>query len=199
MKELVFIQKQGLTAYRFVLKEETIHIRVASLREKREWCVRLVDVGHQTVIKKDSKWLGLGLSLFFGFFSVLFVVVNVIDHSAHLKTWLWVAISLFYALASIFILITPVTNEIRLVGGNEALALISDRPSEVLVREFIGEIIRRSGKVLRNKYGTVDPDLPEEVMLGQLHWLLETEIISREEHERLKGEYFRLKQGEDGV
>jgi hypothetical protein len=98
---------------------------------------------------------------------------------------------MFSALISIFILTTPVKNEIRLVGGIETLNLLFDKPSEREVREFIDEVIRRSKRVMLRKYGTVDRDLPEKVMFSQLAWLMDMEVITKEVFDQLKSEYFR--------
>ncbi len=100
---------------------------------------------------------------------------------------------MFSAFLSIFILTTPVKNEIRLVGGNESLSLLFDKPSEKEVRDFIDEIIRRSKRILLRKYGTIDPDLPEQVMISQLNWLFESEVITKDAFDKLKSEYFQMK------
>jgi len=88
---------------------------------------------------------------------------------------------------------TPVTNELRLVGGLEELCFLSDKPLERDVREFLEEIIRRSKKVLLRKYRT-DPDLPESIMISQLSWLFEIGVIDKEEFNDLKANYYSYKQ-----
>jgi hypothetical protein len=129
--------------------------------------------------------------LFFAFFTVIFILGNVADHSKQVSTWLWIAISMFSALISIFILTTPVKNEIRLVGGIETLNLLFDKPSEREVREFIDEVIRRSKRIMLKKYGTIDQDLPEKVMISQLAWLMDMEVITKEVFDQMKAEFFR--------
>ena len=190
---MAFIQKQGFTRFEFLLKEDCISVKCYTVKEINHRTVSLDDLGHKIEIEKDSFWLTYGLSLFFAFFTVIFILGNVADHSKQVSTWLWIAISMFSALCSIFIITTPVKNEIRLVGGNESLSLLFDKPSEGDVREFIDEIIRRSKRLLLRKYGTIDTDLPEEIMISQWRWLMETEVITKETFDKKKAEYFLMK------
>lgn len=94
----------------------------------------------------------------------------------------WLATAMFF---------TPVTNELRLVGGSETLVFLSDKPSEKEVREFVNEIILRSKKVLHRKYG-IDHDLPEQVMISQLNWLLNIGVIDNEAFDGMKANYLKF-------
>jgi hypothetical protein len=51
--------------------------------------------------------------------------------------------------------------------------------------------------VLLRKYGTVDSDLPENLIIAQLNWLLIAEVISNEEFNSLKAKYTRSKQSQN--
>jgi len=188
---MAFIQKQGFTRFEFLLKEDCISVKCYTVKEINHRTVSLDDLGHKIEIEKDSFWLTIGLFLFFAFFTVIFILGNVADHSKQVSTWLWIAISMFSALISIFILTTPVKNEIRLVGGIETLNLLFDKPSEREVREFIDEVIRRSKRIMLKKYGTIDQDLPEKVMISQLAWLMDMEVITKEVFDQMKAEFFR--------
>jgi hypothetical protein len=77
------------------------------------------------------------------------------------------------------------------VGGIETLNLLFDKPSEREVREFIDEVIRRSKRIMLKKYGTIDQDLPEKVMISQLAWLMDMEVITKEVFDQMKAEFFR--------
>jgi hypothetical protein len=193
MRDLAFIQKQGFTMHEFILKEDRISVKSFSINEMKSRTILLDDLGHKTEIEKDSKWVGCGLSLLFFCFSIMFIIGNIATHSEQVSAWLWITISMFSALLSIFILTTPVKNEIRLVGGIESLVLLFDKPSEKEVRDFIDEIIGRSKRILLRKYGTIDPDLPEQVMISQLNWLFESEVITKDVFDELKSEYIKIK------
>jgi hypothetical protein len=193
MRDLAFIQKQGFTMHEFILKEDRISVKSCSINGMKSRSILLDDLGHKTEIEKDSKWMGCGLFLLFFCFPIMFITGNIVTHSEQVSTWLWITISMFSAFLSIFILTTPVKNEIRLVGGNESLVLLFDKPSEKEVRDFIDEIIRRSKRILLRKYGTIDPDLPEQQMISQLNWLFELEVITKDAFDKLKSEYLLMR------
>lgn len=64
-----------------------------------------------------------------------------------------------------------------------------DSPSQEEMDNFIAEIIKRSRKILLEKYGKVDADLPEETQFNNFYWLKNRGIISEEEYKELKQEY----------
>jgi hypothetical protein len=111
-----------------------------------------------------------------------------------MNIWFWIALSTVNFWMATAMFFTPVINELRLTGDSEALVFLSDKPSERVVREFINEVINRSKKVLLRKYGTVDSDLPENLIIAQLNWLLDTDVISNEEFNCLKAKYTLSKQ-----
>jgi len=59
--------------------------------------------------------------------------------------WAWFA-SVVY--------LSPLNNKLILGNGADAIEFLSDQPSEKEVRDFVNEVIVRSSKVLREKYGT---------------------------------------------
>ena len=85
--------------------------------------------------------------------------------------------------------LSPMRNEVHLVGGAQQVTFLLDRPSKKEMEDFIEEIIKRSRKILLEKFGKIDPDLPEETQINNLYWLKNRGIISEEEYEELKLEY----------
>jgi hypothetical protein len=57
------------------------------------------------------------------------------------------------------------------------------------MENFVEEIIHRTRSVLLEKYGKIDPDLPEEIQMNNLYWLKNRGLISEEAYENLKLEY----------
>lgn len=192
MKVLKLIQKQGFTRYDFLLMDDTLSVKQYTITGNKEWVVNLDHLGFKTILEKEASLIRKLVSLFLGLCSFIIVIANVADHSNHMNIWFWIALSTINIWLATAMYFTPVTNELRLVGGLEELVFLSDKPSEKEVREFVNEIIMRSKKVLLKKY-RIDPDLPENIMISQLSWLFEFGIIDNEEFNNLKANYYSYK------
>lgn len=189
MNALKLIQKQGFTCYEFLLLDDTLSVRQVTITEHKEWIVKLDQLGYKTVIEKEASLIRDLVAVFLGLCSVLIVIANAVDHSNHMSTWFWMALSTINFWLATMMFFTPATNELRLVGGSETLVFLSDKPSEKKVREFLNELILRSKKVLLRKYG-IDPDIPEQLMISQLNWLLDMDVIDNEAFNVLRANYY---------
>jgi len=192
MNALKLIQKQGFTCYEFLLLDDTLSVRQATITENKEWVVKLDNIGYKTKIEKDTSYMKPGLYISMGLFALLFVIGNAATHSNHIKTGWWITISIIYAWFAMTVFLSPLNNKLMLVNGSEDLVFLTDKPSEKEVREFVDEIILRSKKVLLRKYGS-DPDLPEQLMISQLNWLLDIGVIDNEAFDVLKANYYSCK------
>jgi hypothetical protein len=194
METLKLVQKQGFAHYEYILFKETLSVRQCTITGNKEWIINLERLRYQTILEKESGITIKLVSIFLGLCSLLIVIANAADHSRHMNIWFWIALSTVNFWMATAMFFTPVINELRLTGDSEALVFLSDKPSERVVREFINEVINRSKKVLLRKYGTVDSDLPENLIIAQLNWLLDTDVISNEEFNCLKAKYTLSKQ-----
>lgn len=193
MNYLRLIQKQGFNRYDFLLTEDTLSVKQFTISEKKEWLVKLDRLGNKTSLEKEASLIRKLVSIFLGLCSLLIVIGNVMDHSNHMNIWIWIALSTSNFWLATAMYFTPVTNELRLVSGIEELVFLSDKPLESDVQKFVQEIIKRSQKVLLRKY-YVDADLPENIMIDQLSWLLEKGVIDSGEFSEMKKKYYSLKQ-----
>jgi len=192
MNALNLIQKQGFTCNEFILLDDTLSVRQVTFTEKKEWVLKLDKIGFEIVTKKEASLIIKLVAIYLGLCSVIMVIANAVDHSNHMSTWCWIALSTINFWLATMMFFTPVTNELCLVGGSEKLVFLSDKPSEKEVREFVDEIIQRSKKVLLRKYD-IDRDLPENLMISQLNWLLDMGIIDNEAFDVLKAKYYSHK------
>lgn len=176
MDGLRLIQKQGFTRNEFYLTDETISVKQFTIAEQKEWVTGLDYIGHKKVIEKDTSFTRIWLSLFMGLSAFFWVGINTYDHSHHMATWIWMAFTIICLWFAVTIYITPVNNKLCLVSGKRELILLTDKPSEKEVQEFVEEIIQRSKKVLLRKY-CPDPDLPEDLTISNLKWLQAIEVI----------------------
>ena len=182
-------QKQGFKRRYFEVTEDEVKIREKSVSGIKEWTVRLENLGDQVYIEKNSKKGAVLLGLFFLAFAVFFVAVNAADREKTVKPWIWLVIGAFYLLFSAIIFMVPNRREIHITGGMSSLSFFLDHPSDAEVHNFIAQIIDRSKRILINKYGKIDPDLPEETMMNQLNWLKNRDLITVDEYKALKKEY----------
>jgi len=195
MNALKLIQKQGFTSYEFLLLDDTIAVRQVTITEHKEWVVKLDHLGYETVLKKEASLIRKLVAIFLGLCSLLYVLIVILnnaDHSNHMDTWSRIALCMINFWLATTMFFTPITNELRLVGDSEELVFLSDKPSEKEVREFVDEIIKRSKKVLLRKYSN-DPDLPENLMIAQLNWLLDSGVIDNAAFDVLKANYFEAR------
>lgn len=185
------IQKQGSRRREFKLIGNTLHIKTKSYGEKNEYQIDVEYLGEERFYKTYSH-LGPRIigSVFF-----LVMIVSVVGFLME-KDWsngdnigaLILGVFLFGGLGLLAFL-SPMRNEVHLVGGAQQVTFLLDRPSKKEMEDFIAEIIKRSHKVLLEKFGKIDPDLPEETQINNLYWLKNRGLISETEYEELKQEY----------
>ncbi len=186
-------QKQGLKRRDFEIIDDSIRIREKTLSGTKEWTISFENLGDQIYIEKNSKKGAILLASFFLAFTIFFVAVNVADGNKTVKPWVWIAIASFYALFAAIIFLVPNKREIHITGGLSTLSFFLDSPSHQEVMQFIGLVIDRSKTILIEKYGKIDPDLPEETMMNQLNWLKNRDLITNEKYRELKREYRTMK------
>jgi len=185
------IQKQGSRKNEFELKENTLFIKTKSMGERKEWSVDLEYIGEERVYKTFSRLGPRIIGVIFFLVSIISVVGIFLE-----KDWssgdnigaLIFGVVLFGGLG-LLAFFAPMRNELYLVGGAAQVMFLLNSPSKEEMEKFIEEIIRRSRKVLLDKYGKIDIDLPEETQMNNLYWLKNRGIISDEEYEELKQEY----------
>lgn len=185
------IQKQGSRRREFKLIGNTLHIKTNSYGEKNEYQIDVEYLGEERFYKTYSR-LGPRIigSVFF-----LVMIISIVGFSME-KDWsngdnigaLILGVFLFGGLGLLAFL-SPMRNEVHLVGGAQQVTFLLDRPSKKEMEDFIEEILKRSRKVLLEKYGKIDPDLPEETQINILYWLKNRGVISETDYEELKQEY----------
>lgn len=185
------IQKQGSRKNEFELTGNTLQIKTKSLGERKEWSVEVEYIGEERFLKTYSR---IGPRIIGSIF-LLVALISVIGFSLE-KDWsngdnigaLVLGVVLFGGLGLLAFL-APLHNELILVGGSAQVMFLLDSPSKQEMENFIAEIIKRSRKVLLDKYGKIDADLPEETQFNNFYWLKNRGLISEEEYQELKQEY----------
>lgn len=187
---MILKQKQGGKRKEFeLLNNTTLRIMEKDSGELKEWTVNLDSIGYNLIYQSATRKRAYIMSSFLAAFLV-FITISLFMSDDFIGN-LPVVIGSYLILGFIIALsaIAPLKKEIHLVGGNVNLTFFQGSPSKEEVNEFISEMIRLSKQQLLNKYAKIDPELPEETMYNQLHWLKNRDLITEEEYNELKSEY----------
>ena len=72
---------------------------------------------------------------------------------------------------------------------NRKLVFYLDSPSRQEVEDFASKLIEKSKQKLIEKYSRIDPDIPENVFMERLDWLLNSNLISLDFYDKKKQDY----------
>lgn len=186
-------QRQGSRHREFDLIENKLHVKTRSLGEKSEYTIDIENLGAEKYYKTYSRVGPRIVGSVFYVFMLMFVVSILLEENmAAIENFgkLILGIILFGGLGSLAFF-APLRNEIHLVGGSAQVMFLLNSPSKEEMENFINEIITRSRRILTDKYSKVDPDLPEEIQINNFYWLRQHGLISQEDYEDLKQEYYR--------
>ena len=184
----VFEQKRRLSLRRYTLYSDKILVETKTLRKNQKYEIKLDKIGKDIHYQSDSIIIG---KIFFyvclAFPVVLWIIYFIVPEQmdkgvATVNTVIW----WFLALLNI---LKQHEDDIYLSGGQNSLVFYRAIPNEETVLDFIHKVINTSRSYLRDKYATVDTNIPEDIFVGRLFWLKEEEIISENEFYELKKEY----------
>ena len=183
------IQKQGFNKKEFELLDDSLLIKTKTHGDYKEWTVKIENVGDTRYYQSGSK---LGVNIVGGFFPlfVLFVIIAfILDNHKAENLWTMIGVVAMFGSFSALFLLIPKKKELHIIGGSTQVTFFPDSPDKVVVDRFVDELINRSKRILIDKYGKVDPDLPEDTQMNQLNWLKNRNLISQETYELLKQDY----------
>ena len=188
---MILKQKQADQRREFELAGEILKLKYATWGEVKEWTVNLENVGENIVYQSATRKRMVIVSIFLSIF-LLFLTISLFmsdDFNGNLP----IVIVAYVICGGVMALgwFLPLKKEIHLVGGSVNITFYQNSPSKDETDHFVNEVVRRSKKLLVDKYGKVDPDLPEDTMMGQFFWLKNRNLISEETYENLKQDYKR--------
>ena len=191
---MILKQKQGGKRKEFeIINDTSLRIKEKQSGELKEWTILLESIGYslvyQSATRKRAYIMASFMTAFLIFISIALFMSD--DFLGNLPVVI-TAYIIFGILISLSLFL-PLKKEIHLVGGAVNLTFFQNSPSEEEVDKFIKEIIRLSKQQLLKKYATIDPEIPEDTMFGQLYWLKNRDLITDEEYRDLKAEYKTLR------
>jgi len=189
MNHMILKQSRGFRRREYELTEKVLRVREKEDGEIKEWSVKLEDIGHHVLY--ESRTRNRAYIVLFILVAFLIFLTIALFKSDDFNGNLPVVISA-YVFCGFFIalqFLVPLKNDICITGGKTTLTLFQGKPSVEEVNKFVDELIKSSKKSIVDKFGKIDPDLPESTMMNQLYWLKNNDFISSREYEALKEEY----------
>lgn len=182
-------QKEGWAKREFELLENKLRVKYKDGKGTKEYTVPLEELGRTKFFNAPSSTGNYICAAFFiGFALVTTIGYLLSDGQGEDLVWILPGNLLFLSLGAACIFLRN-KEEIHVTGGSTTISFFANSPSRTTVMDFIDKVLERNKEVILKKYAKVDPDLPEETQMNQLHWLKTREFISESEYEKLKDEY----------
>ena len=182
-------QKEGWARREFELLENDLRVKYKNGKGTKEYTVPLEEVGRTKFFNAPSPSGNyISAAFFIGFAVITTGGYLLSDGPKEDLVWIILGNAIFLSIGAACILLRN-KEEIHITGSNTTISFFANSPSRSIVNDFIDQVLKRNKEVILRKYANVDPDLPEETQMNQLHWLKTREFITEPEYERLKKEY----------
>jgi len=183
------IQKRGEKIKEFELINDQLKIKEKRFLSSKEWSLDIEYIGHNILIENHSK-IGVNIiGFFFVTIAILCWIGLLIEGNANGEFDGLIWGSFFMLFMGILCFKAPMDNKLILSGNNSTLTFFLDSPSRKEVEEYVNKLIAISKIKLVEKYSRIDSDIPEDIYMGQLTWLLNNNYINITEYEKKKDDY----------
>ena len=182
-------QKRGREFKHFELKKDKLFIKEKLSFSTKEYSINIEEIGFNKVIEIHSRKGIKILGSFFILLSFVFLYGSIFEESKNpeLGGLIW---GFFGGLAlGIACFKAPMNDSILLNGGDQTISFFLNFDSRNETEKFVDKLIEKSKESLIKKYTRIDTDLPSEVYMNQLNWLLNHHIINIDTYEEKKNEY----------
>lgn len=176
-------QRKFLNWTKFKICDRGVQISTTSIGISNECTIHFEDITN--TISKYSKRYAI---LFYPVvFFIIFTVIACIDFAQGKGSIQPVVEFIIPSLLflGIFFVTSKKCTYIKL-SNNKFIVFHTSIPNKETVDFFISEMFLRRNEYLKNKYAYVDKDFPIEKQLNKLMWLLENDIITKDEFQNLK-------------
>jgi len=188
---MILEQKRGGYKKTFKLEGNTLSVVENNILNSNEWSIHLEHIGHNKIVKTYSRLAINFIGYSFFAIAVIFCIAPFLDNgsgSHESISFLIFGLS-FLIILGVVCLKAPMDNHLTIIEGKKSIKFFLDSPSRNEVEKFANELIRKSKKIILDKYSRVDPDVPEETFMGNLHWLLQNNYIDNDFYEEKKMDY----------
>ncbi|PCE63903.1 hypothetical protein [Sediminicola luteus] len=195
------IQKKLFLSKEIEIKDKHVKLKSKDLTGSQELIIPIEEFDISRIVyQKNTDNVMLVITLIFGFFFII-NILNPANYSDDGEGLIGVLIFLF-SITSLCSLITYVKSKhIVLIPtlNNGYIEIFRSRPNEYEVDNLIDYLDKRIAEILKDKYGTIDKDLPIEHQLMNLKWLHERKVITDLEFEKLKFELTGNQKGTNSI
>lgn len=188
------IQEKGFHYRAFTLREDDVLVHLRDFENEREFSVDYLDLGLQVYRKTEHqsralRWLSAGVATL--------MLIALIASASGVE---WIAPGWAFALGSVALLACLWTflqqkpGMIYLIGGEQKLGFLQDRPNADQVEDFISATIGRIKECYHQQYLHHSNDTTDEERRSRIQWLHEMKAITRAEKDVLLAELGPLRQ-----
>jgi hypothetical protein len=180
-------QKKGFTSNKFTLSRDKISIETRTLSGSSKHDVRLENLGLELQYFKKST---LKKKIIVSLCCIVFLITT-ISYIFTNKVTAQGLIFFYIILVTIAVAFSMENyqDDIFLVGGKTNLVFYRNIPNEQEVIAFIEDVKSATKKYLKDKYTAFDGATTSEEFYNCIRWLLDQEIISRQEYIDYKGSF----------
>lgn len=182
-----FIQKRGFNFRKFYLYSDKIVVETKTMSKIEKYEVKLDSVGFNTYYQADNVAVGKILFVIFVLAPFFLIALRVFSEQNLSKEGLIIGTIFFWGFALINYL--KQHQDDIFLKGQQDLVFYRNIPSDIEVIEFIDLIILTSKNYLKKKYFRFDENTEEIEFKNTMRWLLDNDIISVSEFEKIKYEF----------
>ncbi|KAF2326601.1 hypothetical protein [Flavobacterium ginsenosidimutans] len=174
-------QRRLFTKREYNILDNKVNYKTSYVGGESEGMIAFENLSKEKTTYKTSNNIILLLSLFiFGITGISFYFRN--DKDSDPDAWIafaFIAIVLF----TIYFFMNENSWKIR-TYNNGQLLLFKKHPNKNLVDEFITTLFLERDNYLRERYLSLDPNLDYATQVNDLRWLLNVEVISKDEFDQ---------------
>lgn len=182
------IQEKGFHYRAFTLREDDVLVHLRDFENEREFSVDYLDLGLQIYRKTEHHSRALRwLSGSFALLMAMALVSSALGLQLMAPAWAF-ALGSLATLACLWTFLQQKPGMIYLIGGENKLSFLQDRPNAEQVEAFIATIIGKIRESYYQQYLHHSSDSTDEERRSRIQWLHEMKAITRSEKDTLLAE-----------
>lgn len=182
-----FIQKRGFNFRKFYLYSDKIVVESKTMSKIEKYEVKMDRVGFNTFYQADNVAVGKMLFVVFVIAPFFLLALRVYSEQKLSIEGLIIGTIFFWGFALLNYL--KQHQDDIFLKGQQDLVFYRNIPSEIEVIEFIDLIVLTSKRYLKKKYFRFDENTDENEFKNTMRWLLDNDVISISEFEKIKYEF----------
>ncbi len=182
-----FIQKRGFNIRKFYLYPDKVIIESKTLRKIEKYEIKIDTIGFDTFYEADNILVGKIVFIICIVAPIFMTILRLFPGQSISNVNLVISYIFCWGFALINCL--KQHQDDIFLKGQQNLVFYRNYPSEQEVIEFINLIVSTSKNYLKKKYFRFDDYTAENEFKNTMRWLLDKEIISVSEFDKIKNEF----------